>query len=557
MGSGYEISSYICRGNNIYGTSFMQLKYLFILPAVIVSIFTTHVSAQIKTAPVIEWQKSIGGNNTDVAYCIRQTSDGGYIVAGSSSSNDGDVTKNQGDLDYWVVKLSSVGVIEWQKSIGGTNVDVAISILQTTDKGYIVAGYSYSFGGDVSGHFGITENSDFWVVKLTSNGQIEWDRALGGSGDDKCFSVHQTSEGGFIFAGYTTSVDGLVVSGNHGMADYWIVKLSNTGILEWQKTLGGTLNEHGSSIQKTTDGGYIVAGSSSSNNGDVTDNHGKSDFWIAKLTNVGSIEWQKSYGGSSSDSAHSVLQTADGGYIIVGETLSSNGDVSGRHGQIDYWVLKLTSTGLIDWQKCLGGSSMDVAYSVGQTTDGGFIVAGSSWSVDGDVIDLADAEDYWIVKLTTTGSIEWQKALGGSVRDQAYSIQELTGGGYIVAGTSGSHNGDVISNYGGENIWIVKLSPEGTSSVESKSATKSTVTITPNPASTAATLSLESDEAGACEVQIISLTGAALKEYSTHLVTGKQEIVLTDLESLPSGMYEVVVKRTGHHTLRTKLVIER
>ena len=358
-------------------------------------------SNSIAQAPEIQWQKSLGGTDDEEATCIQQTSDGGYIIAGYSASNNGDVTLNHNfSDDFWIVKLSSIGVIEWQKSLGGSNPEFATSIEQTTDGGYIVAGYSYSNDGDVTGHHGTTSYADYWIVKLTSAGTITWQKSLGGDEWDKASSIQQTSDGGYIVAGDSFSTNGNV-TGNHGLTDYWIVKLTSTGTIVWQKSFGGLYGEYARSIQQTADGGYIVSGSGDSLDGDVIGNHGLSDYWIVKISSTGLLEWQKSLGGSKYDICYSIQQTNDGGYIVAGDSASTNGDVTGNNGNNDYWIVKLTSTGSIAWQKSLGGSSYDLGRSIKQTTDGGYIVAGYSYSNDGDVTGNHGLIDYWIVKLSS------------------------------------------------------------------------------------------------------------------------------------------------------------
>jgi len=357
------------------------------------------------------------------------------------SGNHGD-----GDADFWVVKLSSTGSLQWQKCLGGSRDDSAHSIQQTSDGGYIVAGFTDSNDGDVSGNHG---GWDVWVVKLNSTGSLQWQKCLGGSDWDYAHSIQQTSDGGYIVAGWTWSNDG-DVSGNHGGLDVWVVKLSSTGTLQWQKCLGGSGWDGASHAQQTSDGGYIV---SMSNDGDVSGY----DFWVVKLSSTGSLQWQKCLGGSGWDYARSIQQTSDGGYIVAGHTESNDGDVSGNHGGLDVWVVKLSSTGSLQWQKCFGGSGWDGAHSIQQTSDGGYIVAGHTESNDGDVSGNHGGWDVWVVKLNSTGSLQWQKCLGGSDFDYAYSIQQTSDGGYIVAGGTYSNDGDVSGNHGDMDFWVVKL----------------------------------------------------------------------------------------------------
>jgi hypothetical protein len=402
----------------------------------------------------IEWQKCLGGTSYDVANSIQQTSDGGFIVSGYTGSNDGDVSGKYGATDYWIVKLNSSGDIEWQKCLGGIYDDFAYSIQQTNDGGFIVAGFKESNESDMSGNHGAI---DALVVKLNSSGDIEWQKCLGGTNVDQAFSIQQTSDGGFIVAGGTWSNDG-DMSGNHGGSDYWVVKLNSSGDIEWQKCLGGTDYDGASSIQQTSDGGFIVTGGKVSNDGDVLVNHGDYDAWVVKLNSSGDIEWQKCLGGTNVDQAFSIQQTSDGGFIVAGGTWSNDGDMSGNHGGSDYWVVKLNSSGDIEWQKCLGGTDYDGASSIQQTSDGGFIVTGGKVSNDGDVLVNHGDYDAWVVKLNSSGNIEWQKCLGGTNDDRANSIKQISDGGFIVAGSTESNNYDVSGNHGGYyDAWVVKL----------------------------------------------------------------------------------------------------
>ncbi|HRI79448.1 MAG TPA: MopE-related protein [Cyclobacteriaceae bacterium] len=404
-------------------------------------------------SPLIAWEKSFGGTGNDNPQCILQTSDGGFVIAGSTYSADGEVTGNHGSWDCWIVKLDTASNMQWQKCLGGSNPDYANSILQTTDGGFIVAGAVLSNDGDVTVNNG---GYDYWVVKLDSNGAIEWQKSYGGVKDDMAYSISQTQDGGFILGGYSSSNNG-DVSGNHGSEDYWIVKLSHIGDLEWQRSLGGTTTDKLYSVQETTDGGFIAGGYSRSYNGDVSGNHGQSDFWIVKLGNTGSLIWEQSLGGDDDDEAYSIMQTNDGGYIVGGNSRSNNGDVSGNHGYIDYWVVKLDATGNIEWQKSLGGSDADWGYSVRQTNDGGFVVAGSAYSSNGDVSKHFMGSDYWIVKLGVNGNIEGENSFGGNNSEAVTSIQQTSDSGLIVAGYSGSPDEEIGNNIGGNDFWIVKL----------------------------------------------------------------------------------------------------
>lgn len=432
-------------------------------------------------APAIEWQKSLGGSAADGASSIQQTSDGGYIVAGTTSSINGNVTGNKGGYDYWVVKMTANGTLQWQKTLGGTQDDYALCVQQTTDGGYIVAGYTNSTNGDVTGNHG---DNDYWIVKLAATGDIVWQETLGGTANDKAYSIIQTTDLGYIVIGSTTSNNG-DVTGYHGGTDLWIVKLSSSGLIQWQKTLGGTNADFtfgSESIQQTKDGGYIVAGASASNNGDVTGVQGGSDYWIVKLTFTGVIEWQKTMGGTSSEAAYSIYQTAEGGYIVAGTTPSNDGDVTGYHGGSGYdaWIVKLSSIGNIQWGKAIGGTDYDFIKSIKQTTDGSYIAAGFTPSNDGDVSGNHGGYDLWIVKLSDIGNILWQKTLGGSTSDMGSSIQQTSDEGYIAAGSSSFPNGDVTENQGSSDFWIIKLVPE---TLNTSDFSKNRLQVYPNPTS--------------------------------------------------------------------------
>ncbi|RXM51288.1 MULTISPECIES: T9SS type A sorting domain-containing protein [unclassified Chryseobacterium] len=451
-------------------------------------------------APSIQWQKSFGGTNSDRANKIIQTSDGGYMISGASNSNNGNVTGNHGNQDYWLLKLNSTGNLQWQKSLGGTGNDYGSSIIQTSDGGYVVAGTTDSNNGDVTGNKGLT---DGWVVKLNSDaGVIYWKKTFGGTDYDVINEMVPTADGGYIFAGNSSSTTG-DVTGNKGYVDYWIVKINANGDIQWKKSLGGTGDDRATSIIQTTDGGYVVAGYAENNNGDVTGNHGGKDYWILRLNSDGGvIFWKKSLGGSHQDLAYSVKQTSDGGYIAVGSAFSNDGDVTGNHDGTDSWVVKINETGNIQWQKALGGSKVDDASSVIQTADGGYLVVGNTSSNDGQVVgyhspsgtgvgEAPISYDYWVVKLSTTGAIQWQKCLGGSKSDEASSVIQTTDGGYVIAGSSQSNNGDVTENKGNYDIWIVKLAPENLSTNEVVKDATVTANVYPNPAKDYVTLKLD------------------------------------------------------------------
>jgi hypothetical protein len=363
----------------------------------------------------IQWQRLLGGSGWDEGCSVQQTTDGGYIVLGPvASSANGDVTgvnhggyDSWGGYDLWVVKLTSTGTIQWQQLLGGFGNDYGRTIRQTADGGYVLVGYTFaSLSGDVTGqNHGST---DFWVVKLTSTGTIQWQRLLGGSGFETGICIRQTVDEGYILIGESTSsASGDVTSTNHGGYDVWVVKLTKTGTIQWQQLLGGSADDHAYSIDQTTDGGYIFVGETTSNGTGtvISGNHGGLDIWVVKLNSTGSIKWQKLLGGSGTEYGHSVQQTADGGYVLLGQSDSSaNGDVSDtNHGSFDSWVVKLNDMGQILWQKLVGGTGYEHGNFLDQSADGGVIIAGhSESSASGDVTGTNHGGwDVWVVKLKT------------------------------------------------------------------------------------------------------------------------------------------------------------
>lgn len=423
---------------------------------------------------------------------IIQTTDGGYITAGNASTNNGYVSGiHLQSMDMWVIKTDSQGNFQWQKCLGGQGTETAATIAQTTDGGYIVAGVTSVDGGDVSGHHG---SGDMWIVKLDAVGNLVWQKCVGGGGTEKAYSIKQTTDGGYIVAGIANFNEGMV-SGHHLPSftpDMWVVKLDSVGDLVWQKCLGGSGDDVAYSISQTTDGGYIVAGRTQSKNGDVTDNHtyydvgsaayvASVDYWVVKLSSTGTIEWKKCLGGTGEDVAYSVQQTSDGGYIVAGRTVSTNGDVTNVIGNRDAWIVKLNSTGILQWEKSFGGTNNEIAYFIQHTTDGGYVVAGTSLSNNGDLTLNQGQSDYWVFKLNNLGILQWQKSLGGSTVDIAYSLALTNDGGFVVAGTTKSQNGDVVGlhyNVDATDFWVVKFA---THTLASTDFQQETISLYPNP----------------------------------------------------------------------------
>ncbi len=487
----------------------------------------------------IQWQKSIGGSDREVAHSIQQTNDGGYIVESSTKSNDGDVTNNHGNLDVWIVKLDDTGEIQWQHSYGGSGDDHGGSVQSTLDGGYIVIGSSDSNNGDVLGNHGYF---DAWILKLDSNGNIQWQHSYGGSNFDGASAIQQTTDGGYIVAAYSYSTDGDVIQ-NLGNCDYWILKLDTNGNIQWQKSYGGTDVDIPTSIQQTTDGGYIVGGETFSSDGNINGFHGESDYWVVKLNSDGDFVWQKTLGGSDIDYADKIQQTNDGGFIISGYAFSFDGDITGNHGASDYWIVKLSSIGVIEWEKALGGSSNEYNGSIQQTTNGGYIVTSYTYSNDGDVTGNHGNTDAWVVRLDSGGNIQWQKSMGGSDTDGAWTICQTTDGGFITAGWSNSNDGDVTQNQGESDVWIVKLTNDGLG-VEDLITNASNFILYPNPTKDQFIINSKSDIK---TVEVYDVFGKLVKVYPIQNVY--------DVSNLSKGMYLINIETETYSSVK-KLIID-
>ncbi|MFC5269130.1 gliding motility-associated C-terminal domain-containing protein [Adhaeribacter terreus] len=425
-----------------------------------------------QTPPAIQWDKTFGGSDYDGLYSLQQTSDGGYILGGTSSSNiSGDKSQvSRGNTDYWVVKLDSSGNKMWDKTFGGSNKDELFPLHQTSDGGYILGGYSDSgiYGDKSQANRGF---EDYWIVKLDANGNKIWDKTFGGSERDILSSLQQTSDGGYILGGYSYSSIGSDKSqaniGSIYSCDYWIIKLDANGNKIWDRTFGGSYSDRLHSLQQTSDGGYILGGySDSGSSGDKSQaNRGREDFWVVRLDANGNKIWDKTFGGSERDEILSLQQTFDGGYILGGYSKSG---ISGDKGQAsrgsdDYWIVKLDVNGNKLWDKTFGGNDSDVLFSLKQTSDGGYILGGySSSAISGDKSQSSQGNvDYWVVKLDASGSKQWDKTIGGSNLNFFYSLQQASDGGFILGGRSdsGVSRDKSQPSKGGLDIWVVKLAP--------------------------------------------------------------------------------------------------
>jgi len=380
-----------------------------------VTVSNANIAGQDFVATLMTWAKAYGGGNKDVAHSIQQTSDGGFIVAGETSSF------GAGNSDVWVLKLNGDGNTDWQKVYGGIYDDIAHSIQQTSDDGYILAGETSSFGVGIN-------DTDIWILKLDKDGIMQWGNRYGGGGNWRAYSIQQTSDRGYIVAGETNYFE--------SNSDALVFKLKENGEIDWLRTYGASNADVANSVQKTEDGGFIVAGETRSFGA------GGADIWVLKLKDNGDVAWQETFGGNKDDTAYSAQQTSDGKYFIIAGGATPAGSIFN-----DVFLLKLDTNGTVVWDFTYGGSNNDVAFSVQQTSDGGFVIAGKT---SPDPIN----SDMWVLKLDSDGGVVWQQTYGGQGSHSANFVRQNLDGGYIVAGETSLGAGDA-------DVWVLKLDGNG------------------------------------------------------------------------------------------------
>ena len=349
-----------------------------------------------------EWQKVYGGSSDDRGYDIILSNDNNMVIFGSSKSADGDVSSNAGSNDFWIAKISNSGAIIWEKSLGYNGSDNGYSVIQTIDNGYLLLGVLDVTASDGEGNNRISSyrhaGGDYWAVKLDSNGILEWSRYFGGNFTDTSYAACQTQGGDYIIIGSSDS-DDIDISNNKGTYDFWIIKISSEGNLIWEKSYGGSEIDEALDITPTTEGNFIVCGNTRSNNIDVSSNNGAADIWILKITPNGEILWEKTYGGNSFEAAKSVHQTTDNGFIIAGNSRSDNNDLTKNNGQNDGWIFKINQDGILQWQTSIGGSNIDLLMDSTQLQDGSIVAVGNTSSSDLDISENKGFTDLLLIRL--------------------------------------------------------------------------------------------------------------------------------------------------------------
>lgn len=461
-------------------------------------------------APDILWSKTFGGSSSDEGYSVQQTSDGGYIIIGFTNSFGSE------DRNIWLIKTDANGDTLWTKTFGGNNGALGHSVQQTTDGGYIVTGYTDAFGA---------QDRDVWLIKTDARGDTLWTKTYGGESgyNDEGRHVQQTTDGGYIITGNTRA---FILS-----SDAWLLKTDASGDTLWTRTFGVADYYEGYSVQQTIDGGYIL---------NIRQSLGTKDFYLIKTDESGETLWTKAYGGSGSDKSHFAQQTIDNGYIITGKTGSFGA------GGSDVWLVKTDVNGDTLWTRTFGGINGDEGNSIQQTTDSGFIITGitNQFSIN--------SGDLWLIKTDVSGDTLWTIRLGGSERDEGRSVQQTADGGYIITGYTESFGA------GDSDVWLIKTAPEITGIIRPERQPSSFTLHQnyPNPFNPTTNIQYAIDSRQFVTLKVFDLLGQETATLVNEEKPSGSYTVAFDASGLSSGLYFYQLQAAGF-TETKKMILMR
>lgn len=495
--------------------------------------------------PVQQWQHCLGGSAEDKGYGIQDLPDGGYIIAGSTASADGEVSTALGGVDAWVVRLDATGQLIWERSFGGSAEDVLKGVVLCADGGFALAGYSTSTDGDVVGAHG---GKDGWVVKLDSSGDPLWQVALGGSGMDQVYSIAQNANEDFIVCGESASNDGTVPT-NSGMWDAWAVLLDNSGAVQWTKVLGGTDNDWFEHVTVLQNNNILLVGTATSLNGDFASNHGCTDVIAVELAPDGSTVWSQCLGDELCQTGQGATDAPNGDLLIAGSTNFSFDDTVSTFSNGAYMAMRLDPAGAMLWERAYPLYHYDVATSITNDEDGGAILFGSCFSQPGTFDFDHSGYDPMAVAIDGNGDLRWRWLWGGTSNwDYGSQLLHTPDGGYAWVGSVWSTNGDVMDPHGGGDAWVMKLAP---ADVGVPNVDRQRPRVAPDPSNGYFDLYLpEAPLRG--QASVIDTRGSVVYPL-TGLKAGMNHV---DLSELAPGMYHLRMEgRTGSTAI--SIVIER
>lgn len=408
----------------------------------------------------LKWVKTFGGSEEDIAHDVIATQDGGFAVLGNTQSVDGDVgEKTRAGSDLLLLKYDAQGQLEWYQTYGGSRDDRGHALHELPEGGFMLLGYAMSADGDLTQNEGHHDN---WVLKVDAQGEVLWQNSYGFSGHDHAYHIIPTRDGGFLFNGFldvtASQGQGATSKGNlsasrHGVGEFWCHKIDAQGQLQWRKYFGGTSNDRSYAAVALPDGSFVLAGTSESQDVDIQSPKGGYDIWVIKIDSLGNLLWENSYGGAQTDGANAVVYAEDKLYVL-GDTRSSDQDVSSPLGNADFWLLTLDLEGRLLQEKTFGGSNFDLGRDLTFDAQRRFWLTGYSRSEDMDLSENRGDNDIVLLQLNAKQHPQQQFTIGGSGQDLAHALVQRQGGGIVVVGSTESRDGDFQDTRGEKDVFI-------------------------------------------------------------------------------------------------------
>ncbi|MEO0899889.1 MAG: OmpA family protein [Bacteroidota bacterium] len=405
------------------------------------------------------WQKYLGGEGYDQGKRLLRLEDGTLIIGGDGFSKQHLGNENHGESDVFVLKYSTQGAIFWKKTLGGSKEDALGDLIQTSDGGFLVVGKSASQDGDIPSNRG---GFDVWVTKLSASGNIEWVRILGGINDDQGYTAIECTNGNFLIAGECGSPNTAYARYHHGGLDGWMAMLDKSGNSLWEKQYGGEGNEQIRRVHQINEKEFMVIAATDSKDGDVPKALGQKDLWVFRVDEQGEIISSRIYGGQANDMIHTSLKDKNGDFLLAGTTFSADGDVAEQRGLGDCWLVKIDAKGQLLWNQTYGGRRPEGFLDIQATQDGQYVLCGltKSRTREGDIEYNSGYYDGWIVKCDSTGKRLWSRTVGYQGKDVLNSILEAPEGGYLLLGyATQAREGFVLPDHKGiADFWLLNVS---------------------------------------------------------------------------------------------------